>query len=212
MLRAPAFLLSIPLFIALASCGGGSPPPNTGANGASSGKSGDAAPSDTAKGDGAQDGDAAGEPDDGKPKEAAVGGSRGPGGSGDKAAGEGGSGSANPPPPQSATVVNTTPLSGKMTQQEIADILSKNAAYFNDCYTIGAGKGQEFKGTVTVKATIGPSGAVTVAEVVKSTAKNAKVDACVVTAFKKIKFPAPSNGGTTVITFPMEFQGVEQVK
>ena len=210
MLRAPAFLLSIPLFIALASCGG--PPPNTGANATSSGKSGGASPSDTAKGDGAQDSDAAGGPDDGTQKEAAVGGSRGPGGTGDKAAGEGGTGSGSSSPPQSATVVNSTPLSGRMTQQEIADILSKNAAYFNDCYTIGAGKGQEFRGTVTVKATIGPSGGVTVAEVVKSTAKNAKVDACVVTAFKKIKFPAPSNGATTVITFPMEFQGVEQVK
>lgn len=209
MLRAPAFLFSIPLFIALASCGG--PPPNTGANGASSGKSGGAPPSDTAKGDGVQDGDAPGGPDDGTQKEATGGVSRGPGGGGGTPV-EGGSGSASPPPPQSASVVNSTPLSGKMTQQEIADILSKNAAYFNDCYTIGAGKGQEFRGTVTVKATIGPSGAVTVADVVKSTAKNAKVDACVVTAFKKIKFPAPSNGATTVITFPMEFQGVEQVK
>ena len=68
------------------------------------------------------------------------------------------------------------------------------------------------RGTVTVKATIGPSGAVTVAQVIKSTAQNAKVDTCVVDAFKKIKFPPPKDGGTSVITFPMEFQGVEQVK
>jgi TonB family protein len=106
----------------------------------------------------------------------------------------------------------STPLSGKLSQQDIAEILSRNAAYFNDCYTIGAGKGQEFRGTVTVKATLGPSGSVSEAQVLKSTAKNAKVDACVVTAFKKIKFPPPKDGGTSVITFPMEFQGVEQVK
>jgi TonB family protein len=118
----------------------------------------------------------------------------------------------SPPPPPAQASATSTPLAGRLTQQEIADILSKNAAYFNDCYTIGAGKGQEFRGTVTVKATLGPSGNVTDAQVIKTTAKNAKVDACVVTAFKKIKFPAPSSGGTSVITFPMEFQGVEQVK
>jgi TonB family protein len=113
--------------------------------------------------------------------------------------------------PEQATA-SSAPLSGRLTQQEIAKILSSNAAYFNDCYTIGAGKGQEFTGTVTVKATIGPSGNVTDAQVIKSTAKNAKVDTCVVTAFKKIKFPVPKDGATSVITFPMEFQGVEQVR
>jgi TonB family protein len=207
MLRASAFVLSIPLLIALAACGGAPPPKSEVAEGAPPEKSvGSSAGSDASK-----DGDGAGAPDDGTgssdKKEVT---SRGPGGASEG----GGDGSSNPPPPppHQAAVVNTTPLQGKLTQQEIADILSRNAAYFNDCYTIGAGKGQEFRGTVTVKATIGPSGSVTVADVIKSTAKNAKVDACVVTAFKKIKFPAPKDGGTSVITFPMEFQGVEQVK
>jgi hypothetical protein len=31
-------------------------------------------------------------------------------------------------------------------------------------------------------------------------------------AFRKIKFPAPANGATSVITFPIEFEGVEMVK
>jgi TonB family protein len=204
-------MLSIPLLFALASCGG-APPPNTGANATSGSKPGDSsASSDTKKPDTTADSDPSEGADTGTPpdKKTEVT-TRGPGGGSDrdKDTGEG----SPPPPPQAASVVSTTPLSGRLTQQEIADILSKNAAYFNDCYTIGAGKGQEFRGTVTVKATIGPSGSVTVAEVIKSTAKNAKVDACVVTAFKKIKFPAPKDGGTSVITFPMEFQGVEQVR
>lgn len=206
-------MLSISLLFSLAACGGARPP-NTGEDGVPPEKSGGLTSSDASKEQ--ADGGATDAPDDGTPvekKKEVV--SRGT----DKSApGEGGereekdSNESPPPPPQQASVVSSTPLSGKLTQQEIAEILSRNAAYFNDCYTIGAGKGQEFRGTVTVKATIGPSGAVTVAEVIKSTAKNAKVDACVVTAFKKIKFPAPKDGGTSVITFPMEFQGVEQVK
>ena len=80
---------------------------------------------------------------------------------------------------------------------------------FNDCYTLGAGKSRQFVATVTVKATVGPTGAVNAAEVVKSTAKNKKVDACVLDAFKKMKFPAA--GSTVPITFPMEFNGAEEV-
>lgn len=207
MLRARASLLSLPLLFALAGCGA-APPPNTGDGAVAPEKAGDpGGPSGAARGD---EGPGATDPTDGPkvegPDKAIT--SRGV----EKGAQEGGDASPPPPPPPQGASVTTTPLSGKLTQQEIADILSKNAAYFNDCYTIGAGKGREFRGTVTVKATIGPSGAVTVAQVIKSTAQNAKVDTCVVDAFKKIKFPPPKDGGTSVITFPMEFQGVEQVK
>jgi len=48
--------------------------------------------------------------------------------------------------------------------------------------------------------------------VLSSTTKNPKVDACVKDAFKKIKFPAPKNAGTSVITFPIQFAGLEEVK
>lgn len=106
---------------------------------------------------------------------------------------------------------DSTALSGKLTQKDIQAIVFKNQDLFNDCYTIGAGKGQQFVATVTVKATIGPKGTVNEALIAKSTAKNPKVDKCVADAFKKIQFPAPKDGATSVITFPMEFNGAEQV-
>jgi TonB family protein len=65
---------------------------------------------------------------------------------------------------------------------------------------------------VTVKATIGQKGDVNAAEVIKSTSKSKPVDACVANAFKKMKFPPPRGGVTSVITFPMEFNGAEQVQ
>jgi TonB family protein len=112
-----------------------------------------------------------------------------------------------------AVVESPEPLAGKLTQEDIRRILEKNGDVFGDCYTLGAGgKLKDFKGIVTVKATIGPSGAVNQVDVTKSTAKNAKVDACVRDAFKKIKFPRPHDGATSVITFPISFNGVEQVQ
>jgi len=106
----------------------------------------------------------------------------------------------------------TKELTGRMDQNQVRDILLKNGDLFNDCYTVGAGKGEQFVGTVTVRATVGPKGNVTDAKVVKSTAKNPKVDACVVEAFKKIKFPPPKDAAASIITFPMEFKGALEQK
>jgi TonB family protein len=110
-------------------------------------------------------------------------------------------------------VVETRPLAGKLTQDDIRRILEQNGDVFGDCYTLGAGgKSKGFKGVVTVKATIGPKGAINQVDVLKSTANNAKVDACVRESFKKIKFPPPHDGATTVISFPIAFNGLEQVQ
>ena len=112
-----------------------------------------------------------------------------------------------------AVVAPPEPLSGKLTQADIGRILESNGDVFGDCYTLGAGgKTKDFKGIVTVKATIGPSGVVNQVDVTKSTANNPKVDACVREAFKKIKFPHPRDGATSVITFPISFNGVEQIQ
>ena len=135
---------------------------------------------------------------------------------------------ASPPPPMAASEdessagsepaapraasVNETLGGGTLTQQEIRAEVVKHVELFDQCYLIGAGKSRDFVATVTVKATLGPSGSVTASEVIKSTAKNKKVDACVAEAFKKIKFPAPKGAATSVITFPMEFEATEEVR
>ncbi len=112
-----------------------------------------------------------------------------------------------------AVVETRAPLGGKLTQDDIRRILEQHGDVFGDCYTLGAGgKLKNFKGVVTVKATIGPKGAINQVDVTKSTANNTKVDACVRDSFKKIKFPPPHDGATTVITFPISFNGVEQVQ
>ncbi|MFO0762849.1 MAG: TonB family protein [Byssovorax sp.] len=115
---------------------------------------------------------------------------------------------------KAAVVDSSTPLgNGRLTQAQIAKILEQGGDVFGECYNLGAGgANKDFRATVTVKATIGPTGKVNSAEVTKSTANNPKVDACVVQAFKKVKFPAPADGATSVITFPITFNGIEMVK
>ncbi|MEO5728396.1 MAG: AgmX/PglI C-terminal domain-containing protein [Byssovorax sp.] len=128
---------------------------------------------------------------------------------GTSAPGEGGGGKTV----GQAVVETRAPLGGKLTQDDIRRILEQHGDVFGDCYTLGAGgKLKNFKGVVTVKATIGPKGAINQVDVTKSTANNTKVDACVRDSFKKIKFPPPHDGATTVITFPISFNGVEQVQ
>lgn len=118
--------------------------------------------------------------------------------------------SPSPPPPAQAATMSSTPLSGRLSQQAINDVLSKNAALFDECYSIGAGASRDFHATVSVRATLGPSGAVSDAQVIQSDAKNAKVDSCVANAIRKIKFPVPKDAGASVVTFPIEFQGAEK--
>lgn len=119
------------------------------------------------------------------------------------------------PAPAAAAVVPEkasagTPLTGKISQKTIMDLVLKHGELFNDCYTIGAGGSKQFVATVTVKLSIGPTGIVNATQVVKSTAKNPKVDKCVADAFKKMPFPA--TGSTVPITFPMEFSGAEEIR
>lgn len=101
---------------------------------------------------------------------------------------------------------------GYLSQADIRNIVMKNAELFDECYSIGAGKSRQFVATVTVRATIGPTGKVQVTKITKTTARNKKVDTCVEDAFKKIQFPKPKGAATSVITFPMEFNGAEEVQ
>ncbi|WP_233561468.1 AgmX/PglI C-terminal domain-containing protein, partial [Sorangium cellulosum] len=108
--------------------------------------------------------------------------------------------------------VATGTLGGSMSEAQVRDVVERHAELFDECYKIGVKTSPKFMGKVTVKATIGPSGKVNRADVLKSTTKSQQVDRCVADAFEKMQFPRPEGGVTTVITFPIEFSGVELVQ
>ncbi|CAN96750.1 unnamed protein product [Sorangium cellulosum So ce56] len=128
---------------------------------------------------------------------------------------------APPPPPANArpdgnvrpgAATATGTLGGNISEMQVRDVVEKHGELFDECYKIGVKSSPKFTGKVTVKATIGPTGRVNRADVVRSTAKNQQVDRCVADAFEKMQFPSPQGGVTTVITFPIEFSGVELVQ
>lgn len=104
------------------------------------------------------------------------------------------------------------PLTSNITQDAVIAQVAKSSDAFNRCYALGAGASKTWRAKVTVKATVGPTGTVNSIDVTSSTAKNPKVDACVAEAFKKLVFPRPKNAGTTTFTFPLSFDGMEQVQ
>ncbi|APR82196.1 Hypothetical protein A7982_07545 [Minicystis rosea] len=119
---------------------------------------------------------------------------------------------ATPAPGKAAVSSKEAPLLSTITQDEVINQVGKSSDSFNRCYALGAGASKSWRAKVTVKATVSPSGNVTSCEVLNSTAKNPKVDACVVDAFKKLVFPRPQGSGATTLTFPLSFDGVEQVQ
>jgi TonB family protein len=105
------------------------------------------------------------------------------------------------------------PINTPITQEEVLALVQKNADAFYRCYTVGAGGAKKgYKAKVKVKATVSPAGAVNAIEVLSSTTNNAKVDACVLDTFKKLTFTRPKGSGATVFTFPLSFDGIEQVQ
>lgn len=112
--------------------------------------------------------------------------------------------------PGAATATGT--LAGSITETDIRDVVEKHGELFDACYQVGLKSSPQFVAKVTVKVTIGPSGRVNRADVVRSTAKNPQVDACVADAFERMLFPPPKGGVTTVVTFPIEFSGLELVQ
>ena len=119
---------------------------------------------------------------------------------------------APPPPPPGRAVATDAPISTKITQDDILALVQKNTDAFYRCYSLGAGATKSYRAKVTVKATVSPVGGVNAVEIVNSTAKNPKVDACVVDAFKKLVFTRAPGSGATVFTFPLSFDGMEQVQ
>jgi TonB family protein len=117
-----------------------------------------------------------------------------------------------PGPGRAGVVPTDAPLVSTITQTDVLAAVQKNGELFNKCYTLGAGASKSYRAKVTVKATVGPTGSVNAVEVIASTAKSSRVDACVADAFKKLSFARPAGAGTTVLTFPLSFDGVEQVQ
>jgi TonB family protein len=109
-----------------------------------------------------------------------------------------------PRPPGTDADGSTTSVSGRLPPEVIQRIIRGNYAALRACYVRRLAAEPGLAGKITVRFVIGTNGDVTEASA-DTAFPNAKVTACVVDAFRQLKFPAPE-GGIVTVTYPILFE------
>jgi TonB family protein len=95
---------------------------------------------------------------------------------------------------------------GSLDKQLIRQVVLENLGEIRDCYEREVKSSPGLAGTVAVKLTIGPTGAVTLSEVARSTVDNAALELCVASRIRTWTFPKPSGDGPVTVTYPFNFE------
>jgi serine/threonine protein kinase len=120
-----------------------------------------------------------------------------------KFGGTGGSGGGATSSRSGGNVATGAPTAtGSLDRSVIQRGVKANMPRIRYCYERELAKDASLQGKVTVKFTIGPSGAVQSAE---ANGLNPVVSNCVATVVKSMRFPAPQGGGIVTINYPFVF-------
>ncbi|MCA9524466.1 MAG: TonB family protein [Myxococcales bacterium] len=105
------------------------------------------------------------------------------------------------------TVAQLTPMTiGDLPKEVIRRIMRKNYNAFRYCYEQELTRKVNLKGKIALKFTIDPTGRVISSGIAQSTMSNRNVEQCLVKAVRRIRFPAPKNGGIVqVSSYPFIF-------
>ncbi len=93
----------------------------------------------------------------------------------------------------------------KLDKKNIRKVIQANQAKFQRCYAASLQKEPNIKGRVIVSFSIQPSGKVLSPYIKKSTLKHLKTELCLLKIFHVMKFPAPAQGGTVRVNYPLVF-------
>ena len=91
---------------------------------------------------------------------------------------------------------------GYCDRGNIGKVVKRRAGSFRFCYEKELQLHPELKGGITVRFTIGLGGGVTSAAIAKSSLGNRRVEACVLSKFKGMRFAKP-DGGVCVVNWPL---------
>lgn len=94
------------------------------------------------------------------------------------------------------------PENGGMDEDVIQDVVRNHIEEIRYCYNQGLVVKDGLMGRVTVHFRIGPDGAVAAAIVGYSELGHERVENCIAKATKRWTFPAPTTGGSAVVTYP----------
>jgi TonB family protein len=99
-----------------------------------------------------------------------------------------------------------TRVTDGISKDVIGRVIRLHFSQVKFCYERELQSKPELAGKVSVRFVIDANGAVSEAAVAESTLEDANVEACVLAAIRHWKFPAPSGGGTAVVTHPWYFK------
>jgi TonB family protein len=113
-------------------------------------------------------------------------------------------GPATKPSPQPRISTGALQVNGRLPPEVIQRIVRYNFGRFRMCYEAARAKLPQLAGSVNVAFTISPTGEVTNARLAPSSLPSAETQACVLTSFKMLSFPAPEGGSVNVL-MPVHF-------
>jgi len=111
------------------------------------------------------------------------------------------------------TVIDDKPpkggVSGAVSPELIKKAMAASKNQLKFCYEKELVKDPELATKISVRFTIGKAGMVTAAAVTSATPSAPGLEACVIGAVKKMRFPAPADGGEVIVNYPFNFSPPE---
>ncbi len=96
-------------------------------------------------------------------------------------------------------------VSGAVSPELIKKAMATSKRHLGYCYEKELVKDPKLAAKIAVKFTIGKAGTVTAAKVTSATPSAPGLEACVIGVIKKMRFPAPADGGEVVVNYPFNF-------
>lgn len=96
-------------------------------------------------------------------------------------------------------------ITGSLDKRIIRKVIMQNRARMKHCYEKELNKDPSIKGKVMIGFIIDASGQVQSAQVLQNSSNNSRLGQCVAATFKRMRFPAPKDGGIVKVRYPLVF-------
>ena len=97
-------------------------------------------------------------------------------------------------------------IQGSMDRGVLRRVVRRHVNQVRYCYEQGLRRNPSLAGRVSVELVINPAGVVSTAQVRSSTLGDVQVEQCIVSAVRRIRFPARGGTGTVRVTYPFTFR------
>ena len=98
-------------------------------------------------------------------------------------------------------------VKGPMDRDIIRRIVRAHINELRHCYSLGLANDPKLRGEIELGFEIDEEGRTRGAELLRTTVKDKRVEACSVAALKRWKFPKPRGGATVSVRYPLELEG-----